>query len=95
MLQQTIFYPLAVPEKWDDIEVQPISKDEDGNEEPCNEQDADFYSVFLHNEEGVSCIADCPTAAEAVIFAGLIGTITLQYSDTNGYLLKTVNNLTK
>lgn len=91
-LPETKFYPEAVPDKWDNIEIDAIIEDNDGNcevvhatEETPNPE-IDFYSVYLHDVDGgVMCIADCKTEIEAIVLKELLTKTVLNYVD-NGYL---------
>lgn len=41
--------------------------------EPCEPEDADMWSVYLHLKEGgVECIADCATEEDAIFVAQAI-----------------------
>jgi hypothetical protein len=65
-------FPELLNDKWDDIEIDPV-KELDGIEEPCNESECDYWSVFLHRVEGGRiCIADVPTKSLAEGLADLI-----------------------
>lgn len=73
------FVPAAAQGRWDDTEVSPVhyigDKGEDGIQhmETCEEEEADLYSVYLHQlEGGVQCIADLPTKELAEQLAQLI-----------------------
>jgi len=53
--------PEAVPDQWDNVEVEAVT-DLGDQIERCKEKDADFWSVYLHRvNAGVQCIADLPT----------------------------------
>lgn len=68
------FYPDAVPEKWDDIEVHPVFDDGKGNVEPCKkEEDASYFSVYLHDVNGgIQCVADCQLKEQAEALGNLL-----------------------
>lgn len=70
------FIPDAVPDAWNNVEVEAIAiVDDKGSCEPVYGPDAriDFYSVYLHNVEGgVQCVADVPDEATANKLASLI-----------------------
>ncbi len=69
------FIPDAAKSKWDDIEVMPVFEDSNGNCEPCEPEQANLYSVYLHQVTGgVQCIADLPTEKEANELAELLKT---------------------
>lgn len=86
-LPETKFYPEAVPDKWDNIEIEAIVEDDDGNCEPVyGKEIPDFFSVYLHDADGgVMCIADCKTEAEAIVLKELLTKTVFNYID-NGYL---------
>lgn len=86
-LPEIKLYPSAIPDKWDNIEIQPINEDEDGNCEPVlnNESDIHFYSVYLHDVNGgFMCIADCTSKSEANVLSDLIKITSLNFNN-NGY----------
>lgn len=65
-------FPEVINHRWNDIEIDSI-KEFDGIEEPCEEHECDYWSVFLHKVEGGRvCIADVPTKALAEGLAELI-----------------------
>lgn len=75
------FIPDAAKGKWDDIEIMPVFEDNNGNCEPCEPEQANFYSVYLHQVTGgVQCIADLPTEKEANEFAKLLKTAIESYT---------------
>ena len=88
-LPECRYYPDSVPEKWDNIEIESIQEDEDGNCEPVyGDEEISYYSVYLHNVEGgIQCIADFPTEPEALVFRDLLSRSVLNFKD-NKYLTK-------
>lgn len=81
-----LFSPDSVPDKWDDIEVNPVWDDGKGNCEVCDEGQEHFWSVYLHSAGGgVQCIADLPTKQQAIDFAELLKRTVKNYTD-NGHL---------
>jgi hypothetical protein len=73
MKDKLVFIPEEAQTAWDDVEIQPVSEDEQGNCDVCNEGEETFWSVYLHQVEGgVKCIADLPTKALAEQLAALI-----------------------
>lgn len=71
----TQFYPKAAEDHWDDVEVHAVWC-EDGTDtcEPCDkDEDATFFSVYLHQlEGGIQCVADLPTREAAESLAELL-----------------------
>jgi hypothetical protein len=68
---------------WDDIEVSAVCKVDEENVETCEESEADFYSVYLHQKEGgVVCVADLPTKEEAEKLGDLILNAAKSYNPT-------------
>lgn len=66
------FNPEQAVTKWNDIEVSPV-REYEGNCEVCEEQDAEFWSVYLRQVEGhVKCIADLPSQELALSLEQLI-----------------------
>ena len=67
------------PDIFDDIEVHPVCTYADGDKiicEPCEPQDAEFWSVYVHYVGGgLNCIADCADQAIAKKLATLLKTI--------------------
>jgi len=86
ILEKIDFAPNSALDPWDDIEIQPVFCDEDGNCEVCNEGEQTFYSVYLHQVSGgVLCIADLPTLELAQNLASLIKNACGSYLDLNKY----------
>jgi len=82
------FIPNAAVDRWNNIEIEGIKCDGQGNCEPVYNEPPDFYSVYLHQVEGgVQCIADVPTEQQAYDLANLIQNAVKSYKD-NGYLTK-------
>lgn len=86
-LPEARFYPDAVPEKWDNVEMESFFEDEDGNcDVVVGDEEISYYSIYLHDVEGgVQCIADFPTEPEALVFRELLAKSVLNYTE-NGYL---------
>lgn len=57
----------AITEPFDEIEIHPCKDyNKDGNIEQCEESEAEFWSVYVHNVEGgIYCVADCQTKEQA------------------------------
>ena len=68
------FSPASVPVKWDNVEVDPVVMDEEGNcEVTDNPEEATMWSVYLHDVKGgVQCVADVATEKQANDLAALI-----------------------
>ena len=72
------FTPESAETPWDDIEVSPVQYVDEhvkGRQcvEVCEEHEADFWSVYLHQVEGgVMCVADLPSKEQAEALARLI-----------------------
>lgn len=65
--------PDAAKGAWDEIEIEPVRCSPQGNCEPTDEGNEDFWSVYLHQKEGgVACIADLPTKELAISLRDLI-----------------------
>lgn len=74
ILENISFVPAAAVGAWDNVEVSPVYwyKENDFCE-VCEESEATFFSVYLHQiEGGVQCIADLPTRELAEQLAELI-----------------------
>lgn len=72
------FYsPDSVPAQWDDIEVHGCAVvADDGSVETVDDDQAEFWSVYLHDVNGgVQCIADLETSEQASAFANLLEVI--------------------
>lgn len=70
--EQVEFFPDAASGCWQDMEVSPVLNN-DGGCEVCDEENAEFWSVYLHQiEGGVQCIADLHTKKQAEQLAELI-----------------------
>ena len=76
-LQYLKFIPEEAETKWDEIEINPIVEDENGYCEVATEGEELFWSVYLHQLNGVvKCIADLPTKEDALKFSQLINSLT-------------------
>jgi hypothetical protein len=54
----TAFYPTSA--HWDNVEIHPMQNID--SPELCEEDEAEFYSIFLHlTSGGLKCIADLPS----------------------------------
>jgi hypothetical protein len=86
-LPEAKFYPLAVPEKWDNIEIESVWDDGEGNVEVTDDPESiSYWSIYLHDVDGgVSCIADLTTEAEALVLKDLLTSAVKNYIN-KGYL---------
>lgn len=81
------FHVDSVVEKttWDAIEVHPVKVvNKEGSVEQCEPNEAQFWSVYLHyTNQGLRCIADCPTGNMAKSLAYLISECAKTFSPFN------------
>ena len=81
ILEKIYFAPSAAVGAWDTVEVQPVFCGENGICEVCEESEASFFSVYLHQVSGgVDCVADLPTLELAKQLAELIENACKSYS---------------
>ena len=67
------FIPEAAESYWNDIEIHPVKELKKGICETVEEDNGDFWSIYLHQlEGGLKCIADLKTKLEAKKLAKLI-----------------------
>ena len=72
-MEKLDFVPDAALSTWDDIEIQPVFCNDNGNCEVCDEGQESFWSVYLHQVGGgVQCVADLPTQELAEKLASLL-----------------------
>jgi len=76
-MEQPQFYPEAVLHQWDAVEIHPVKELEDGNCEVTDQEDEDFWSVYIHHTEpqkygSLSCVADVDTKEEARDLSALL-----------------------
>ena len=58
---------------WDDVEVHPVARLEDGSCEVVDEGEHSFWSVYVHLVEGgVQCVADLFSKKQALTFADFL-----------------------
>ncbi len=81
------FVPNGALTSWDDIEVQPVKNLGDACE-VCDEHEADFWSVYLHQVQGgVQCIADLPSKELAEAFSTLLNNGSKSREQSKEYLI--------
>jgi hypothetical protein len=80
------FTPEAADLAWDNIEIEPINEDERHGCSRTDDENPDFYSVYLHQVRGgVQCVADVPTEEHANALRDLIAKAVRNFKD-NGYM---------
>lgn len=73
IIDQISFSPESASGEWSTIEVNPVRDTGDQSIEVCEEEKADFWSVYQRDKDGYAmCIADLPTKELADSFADLI-----------------------
>ena len=69
------FYTPQSFEHWDCLEIHPV-KEDSGNMEQCEDEDAHFYSVYSHKTgRGLECIADFPDKTTAEKFVETVNNL--------------------
>lgn len=60
---KAVFYPITLSAKaWEEIEVKPCVLRDNGGVEVCLESEAQFWGVYLRQDDGTAiCAADCQT----------------------------------
>lgn len=75
------FHPNSELKQWDNIEIHPCKVYKENDKEfweQCEENEAQFYSVYIHLiDGGLQCIADFTTKELAERFARTLRTLTM------------------
>lgn len=81
ILKAPRYYPEGAAQPFNDIELFPITEEEDGTAYPAEgEEPVFYYSLFAHlNTGGLTCLADLPTEAEAETVLHLLQSTALNF----------------